>query len=285
MDISITELDNYLKKSESNVSNIRPGCEKKILWSRESDTKTNKSIVFIHGFSASSIECSPVIELVAEKLKANLFLTRLRGHGQDGKALAEANLNELIKDTQEAIAIGKVIGDEVIVIGCSTGCSLIHLVLGQGIKIKSAIYISPNFSPKPLKGHALRLPGAKFLMPLVFGKTHSFIPKNKESARCWTTSYPISALFTIKDSVLAAHQVKHSKISTPMLFWFSDKDKIVNSKWTRKIASKIGDNVTLFNPILTNQDDPSKHGILGDILSPNQTKQGVEKILNWLDDN
>ena len=70
-----------------------------------------------------------------------------------------------------------------------------------------------------------------------------------------------------------------------MLFWFSDKDKIVNSKWTRKIASKIGDNVTLFNPILTNQDDPSKHGILGDILSPNQTKQGVEKILNWLDDN
>jgi hypothetical protein len=64
--------------------------------------------------------------------------------------------------------------------------------------------------------------------------------------------------------------------------WFSDDDKVVNAKWTRKIASMMGDNVTLYNPSLTEQDDPSCHGIIGDILSPSQTTVAVSKITNWL---
>ena len=67
------------------------------------------------------------------------------------------------------------------------------------------------------------------------------------------------------------------------MMWFSDEDKVVNAKWTRRIASMMGDNVTLHNPSLTDQDDPSHHGVLGDILSPSQTQIGVQKILNWLD--
>ena len=47
----------------------------------------------------------------------------------------------------------------VLLIGCSTGCSLIHIALGQNHEIKAAIYISPNFGPKPIKGQALRILG------------------------------------------------------------------------------------------------------------------------------
>jgi hypothetical protein len=57
---------------------------------------------------------------------------------------------------------------------------------------------------------------------------------------------------------------------------------VVNAKWTRKIASMMGNNVTLHNPSLTDQDDPSHHGIIGDILSPSQTIIAVKKIINWL---
>ena len=70
-----------------------------------------------------------------------------------------------------------------------------------------------------------------------------------------------------------------------MLFWFSDKDKIVSSKSTRKVISKIGSNVSVYNPILTSEDDSSQHCILGDILSPSQTKNGVDKIVTWLKKN
>ena len=41
----------------------------------------------------------------------------------------------------------------------------------------------------------------------------------------------------------------------------------------------------IFNPILALKDDPSKHGVLGDILSPTKTEQGVNKILEWIRKN
>ena len=187
MKISITELEDHLKKTESGVRALRPDCEKKIVWASESGVKSTTSVVFIHGFSATRFECSPVIDMVAEKLQANLYFARLRGHGQDGRALGESSFDEFMEDTIEAIEIGKTIGDEVIVIGSSTGCSLIHVALGQGVRIKSAVYISPNFGPKPLIGHSLRLPGAKFLVPLVFGKEALVL--NKKCRACQMLDY------------------------------------------------------------------------------------------------
>jgi len=264
------------------VRALRPGTEKKVSWAQGNGIKSKTSIVFIHGFSASRVEIDPVVDLIAAELNANVYFTRLRGHGQDGRALAEVTYEQLLDDTIEAIEIGKSIGDDVVLMGCSTGCSLIHIALGQDHDIKAAIYISPNFGPKPIKGQALRIPGAKFLVPLIFGQEHTFVAKNDEYATCWTTKYPTKALFTIKTTVLASHQVDHQAIKVPIMMWFSDEDKVVNAKWTRKIASMMGDNVTLHNPSLTDQDDSSHHGIIGDILSPSQTKVAVKKIINWL---
>jgi pimeloyl-ACP methyl ester carboxylesterase len=280
--IDIEDIDSLLESQEKIAIALRPGTEKKVLWARGNGVKTKTSIVFIHGFSASRVEIDPVVSLIAAELNANVYFTRLRGHGQDGKALGEATYEQLLDDTIEAIEIGKSIGDDVILMGCSTGCSLIHITLSQEHDIKAAIYISPNFGPKPIKGQALRIPGAKFLVPLVFGKEHSFVAINDKYVTCWTTKYPTKALFTIKTTVLAAHQVDHRTIKIPIMMWFSDEDKVVNAKWTRKIASMMGDNVTLHNPSLTEQDDPSCHGIIGDILSPSQTTIAVKKIINWL---
>ncbi len=280
--IDIEDIDSLLESQEKMVRGLRPGTEKKVLQAQGNGVKTKTSIVFIHGFSASRVEIDPVVDLIANELKTNVYFTRLRGHGQDGRALAEATYEQLLDDTIEAIEIGKLIGDEVVLMGCSTGCSLIHVALGQGHDIKAAIYVSPNFGPKPIKGQALRLPGAKFLVPLVFGQEHSFVAINDKYTTCWTTKYPTKALFTIKTTVLAAHQVDHRAIKAPIMMWFSDEDKVVNAKWTRRIASMMGDNVTLHNPSLTDRDDPSHHGIIGNILSPSQTPIAVKKIINWL---
>ncbi len=280
--IDINSLDKLIESKENEVPNIRPDTEKKIIWASKNNQKTKTSLVFIHGFSATRSELSPVIEMLGKELQANVFFTRLKGHGQDGKALGEATFDDWMIDMQEAIEIGKAIGDNLVLIGCSTGCSLIHTILEQSTDIKAVIYVSPNFGPKSYKGQLLRVPGAKLFMPLVFGNEHFFIPQNVEHERCWTTRYPIKALFAVKDSVVAAYKIKHNKIKVPLLFWFSDDDQVVSAKATRKIISKMGNNVTVHNPILTNEDDSSRHGVLGDILSASQTKDGVNKILIWL---
>ena len=281
----LNDVEKQIKFDESSVPNLRSNIEKKILWAGKSSQRTPLSIVFIHGFSATRVEMSPVIEKVAKALGANVFLTRLSGHGQDGDALSNATFDDWISDTAEAINIGEVIGNEVILIGSSTGCSLIHSIIEKQTKVRSIIYVSPNFGPSSYKGHFLRLPGAKWFMPLILGREHSFTPKNSEHERCWTTRYPTKALFPVKDSVIAASLANHSKIKLPILFWFSDYDKVVSPKATRRIISKMGNNVEIFNPILSLKDDPSKHGVLGDILSPTKTNQGVNKILEWIRKN
>ena len=283
--IDLSNIEKKIKSDEAAVPKLRQNIGKKILWAGKSSQKTPLSIVFIHGFSATRVELSPVIEEVAKSLGANVFFTRLTGHGQDGIALSDATFDDWISDTNDAIRIGEVIGDEVIVIGSSTGCSLIHCILEAQKNVKSVIYVSPNFGPSSYKGHFLRVPGAKWFIPLIMGNEHSFTPKNSEHARCWTTRYPTKALFPVKDSVVAASLANHSKIKLPILFWFSDYDKVVSPKATRRIISKMGNNVEIFNPILSLKDDPSKHGVLGDILSPTKTQQGVNKILEWIKKN
>ena len=281
----LNDVEKQIKFDESSVPNLRSNIEKKIIWAEKSSQRTPLSIVFIHGFSATHVEMSPVIEKVAKALGANVFLTRLSGHGQDGDALSNATFDDWISDTAEAINIGEVIGNEVILIGSSTGCSLIHSIIEKQTKVRSIIYVSPNFGPSSYKGHFLRLPGAKWFIPLILGREHSFTPKNSEHERCWTTRYPTKALFPVKDSVIAASLANHSKIKLPIFFWFSDYDKVVSPKATRRIISKMGNNVEIFNPILSLKDDPSKHGVLGDILSPTKTNQGVNKILEWIRKN
>ena len=281
--IDINSLDNLIEDSENKILNIRPGTEKKIVWASQKNIKTKTSLVFIHGFSATRAELSPIVETLGNNLNANIFFTRLKGHGLDGKSLGEATFNDWIIDVDEAIKIGNILGDNLILVGCSTGCSLIHTKLILTNTIKAAIYVSPNFGAKSCLGQLLRVPGAKWFIPLVFGKEYSYTARNEEHDRCWTTSYPTKALFAVKDSVVAAYKIKHNKIQVPILFWFSDDDQVVSAKATRKIISKMGNNVSIQNPILTNEDDSFKHGILGDILSVSQTKNGVKKIISWLE--
>ena len=124
--IDISSIEESIKEGEKRFQNLRPNIEKKIIWSDKPSNKTKISLVFIHGFSATRAELSPVIEMLGKELNANIFFTRLKGHGLDGQSLAEASFDDWMIDTKEAIDIGNVIGDKLILIGCSTGCSLIH---------------------------------------------------------------------------------------------------------------------------------------------------------------
>ena len=86
--IDIEDIDSLLESQEKMVKGLRPGTGKKVLWTQGNGIKSKTSIVFIHGFSASRVEIDPVVNLIASKLNANVYFTRLSGHGQDGQALA-----------------------------------------------------------------------------------------------------------------------------------------------------------------------------------------------------
>ena len=85
------DVDAYLSTAEARFDDIVPGTHKRVSWFGIPGEKTPVAIVYIHGFSASSEELRPVPDLVAKALGANLYFTRLTGHGRGSAAMAGAD--------------------------------------------------------------------------------------------------------------------------------------------------------------------------------------------------
>ena len=144
------DVDSYLSKAEAAVPDIRENAAKEVVWNNPmTKARTEFAIVYIHGFSASKVETAPVSQNVAEALGANLFLTRLSGHGTTGKAMGEATMSEWLDDTLEAVAVGKRLGDKVVLVSASTGGSLSTWAVAQpqlADQITGLVMISPNYA-------------------------------------------------------------------------------------------------------------------------------------------
>lgn len=142
-------LDLYLQETESRVSDIVEGAEKEIIWADPTaKTQTDISIIYIHGFSATKHETRPVTDRIAEAVGANIYYARLKGHGRNGDAMAEASFQDWANDFAEAIAIGEKLGKKVIIMSASTGSTLATWGLTQPDLAKNVaglVMISPNF--------------------------------------------------------------------------------------------------------------------------------------------
>jgi len=91
--LELDSIEQMLQQSEAKFSDIVKGAEKHITWYDATGQPTPISLVYVHGFSATHKELSPMTELLAQRLQANVFYTRLRGHGRSDDAMAEASVD------------------------------------------------------------------------------------------------------------------------------------------------------------------------------------------------
>jgi pimeloyl-ACP methyl ester carboxylesterase len=275
----------YVARKEAAVPGIRDGLEKEIVWADPMvHAKTPLSIVYIHGFSASKGEIRPLPDDVAEQLDANLFYTRLTGHGEDGAAMADGSVNAWINDYEEALAIGRAIGDKVIVISTSTGGSLAAWAAtqpGASDGVAAIAFISPNFGVQASGAEILTMPWGKQIAELVAGKERGFVPRNALHEKFWTYKYPIAATLPMAALTELAYGAPVEKATIPALFIFSDLDKVVRHDRTREIAGRWGGPHELV-PI-ESSGDPDNHVLAGDALSPSTTAFLAQRIAVWIE--
>jgi len=114
-------LEKYIADIEAQHK-LRPNNEARIVWANDSlKTKTDYAIVYLHGFSASQEEGNPTHRDIAKQFGANLYLARLAEHGIDTvDQLVNYNGENLWESAKEAYAIGKQLGNKVILMGTST---------------------------------------------------------------------------------------------------------------------------------------------------------------------
>lgn len=280
------DLDEYLATSEARFDDITEGVEKRIVWAGEKDAQTPLSIIYLHGFSATSEEIRPVPDLLAAELGANLFYTRLAGHGRGGLAMAEPEAGDWLEDTAEALAIGRRIGDEVVVLATSTGGTMAAIAATDPAlmeQVKGIAMISPNFRVRSPAAVILEWPLVRSWAALVAGAERSFAPVNADHGKYWTTLYPTTALIPMAAAVKYARDLDYSDVTTPALFVFSDEDGVVSSETTRAVSTRWGGPVTLAPRVIGEGDDPFHHVIAGDILSPGQTADTVALLKAWVE--
>lgn len=278
------DLDAWLAEREARVPGIRPGLEKEIVWAfPASKARTPLAIVYIHGFSASKQEIRPLPDQVAAALGANLFYTRLAGHGQDGAAMATASVNAWVNDFAEALAVGERLGERVVVVATSTGASIASWAATEpGLRERMAglVMVSPNYGVQAGGAGLLAGPWGLQIARLVAGDERSFEPSNESHGRFWTTRYPIEAVMPMSAVVAMAAEAPVGQAEVPALFVFSDADAVVRPDLTRAAAQRWGAPHALVT--VDDSGDPSNHVIAGDALSPGTTDRLAGAVTDWI---
>ncbi len=275
----------YFESIESRYDDITPGTEKRVIWAGQKETRTPYSVVYLHGYSATSEEIRPLPDLIAKALGANLVYTRLRGHGRDGKALAKASVAEWMHDTAEALAVGRAVGDKVILLSTSTGGTMgaaAAVDAKMSKDIVAMIFVSPNFGINDPAAPLLTWPAARYWLPWFVGPTISSEPDSEQHEKFWTNSYPTVGLTTLAALVEAVVHLDFSTIEVPALFWFSEDDQVVRPDISHKIAKKWGGDTAVNTVTMGPDDDQGSHVIAGAIRSPSQTNAAVAGMLEWL---
>lgn len=275
----LVELDDYLRQREARFPDIRDGCEKRIIW-HDAPTRRRLAIIYLHGFSASRAELSPVCETVARQLQANLFFTRLAGHGRDSSALAETSVSDWLSDSCEALAIGQRLGQRLVVIGNSTGATLATwLALGRPSTVGAYVLLSPNFAVRHRLEPLFRLPLA-WLVPSLLSSTYSGDLTTPAQKQCWTSDYPLLALRPMLKLVQTVAKSDLSRIISPVLMLVNNNDTVVDTRTTVRLAKQLAGYHQLE---VIDSDDPQNHILAGDLVAPRTNNQVTTTILQFIE--
>ena len=243
-----TGLTNYVSNNES-ILKLRPGNEAKIVWANDTTkTKTEYAIVYLHGFSASHEEGAPVHKEIAKKFGCNLFLARLSEHGKDTvDKLINLTANSYWNSVKEAYAIGKQLGDKVILMGTSTGGSHALHLASVYPDVYGIILLSPNIEIRNQFAWLGNNPWGLQIGRMVVGSEY-VTPKNQPPiySTYWDSSYRLEAVASLQEYLETA-MIKETfkKIKQPalMLYYYKDEihqDSVVKVEAMQRMFKELG---------------------------------------------
>ncbi|MBY0433997.1 MAG: hypothetical protein K2U26_07800 [Cyclobacteriaceae bacterium] len=171
------DLEKYVADNEAKHT-IKPDNEARIVWADSTKKKTEYSVVYLHVFSASQEEGDPIHEQFAKTFGANLYLARMADHGIDTtEQLLYFTPDRWWQSSKEALAIGKALGEKVIVMSTSTGGTMaLILAATYPQDVFALINMSPNIAINDGNARMLNNPWGLQVARLVFGSNYQQIP-------------------------------------------------------------------------------------------------------------
>jgi esterase/lipase len=240
-------LENYIKANEAQHK-LRPNNEARIIWANDSiKTKTEFAIVYLHGFSASQEEGTPVHSNIAKKFGCNLYLSRLAEHGIDTtEQLVNLTAEKYWNSVREAYAIGKQLGNKVIVMGTSTGgTNALHLASVYP-EIHSLVLLSPNIQIFDDNAWIANNPWGLQMGKLITGSGY-VTPKDERPVykQYWNSPYRLESIANLQEyleTTMLPETFTKIKQPTLMLYYYRDEvnqDSVVKVSAMKKMFEQL----------------------------------------------
>lgn len=224
-----TGLESYVRSQEA-AHRLKPDNEARIVWADPSRRKTPYAIVYLHGFSASQGEGDPVHRDIARKYSCNLYLSRIAEHGVDTvEAMVNLTADKFWASAQQALAIGRQLGDKVILMGTSTGGTLaLQLAATYPDEVAALVLLSPNIAINDPNAWLLNDPWGLQIAHMVTGSDY-IISKDDYGPlyrQYWYTKYRTEAAVALEELVeTTMTKANFEKVRQPVGLYYFYKDK------------------------------------------------------------
>ena len=224
----LSALEQQIDLSEKETKNLKRNNQARIVWADSTKKeKTPYSIVYIHGFGASWAEGEPIHRDLAKRYGANLYLARMHDAGiSDPDAFDDLTPENFMQEAKRALAVGKVLGDSVIVIGTSAGGLLSVYLASTNPEIKGVVLYSPCMA---VASPALKLvtgPWGRKILYTIMGEHRTPVDEDSELSNYWLQSYRTNGLLTLQQTIDAiARPEVYKKIKMPLFLGYYFKNE------------------------------------------------------------
>lgn len=239
-------LEDSLNKAETSLP-LKDDNQARIVWETPY-VKTPYSIVYLHGNGASQEEGDPIHEAIAHRYGCNLFLSRLADHGLKGDdPMLHINARDWMQSALDAVAMGKAIGEKVILISCSTGSTLaLYLTSRYPDIVEDQVMLSPNVDMFDPRSSILVGPWGLQIARKMTGSKYYGWKGPGPAQKYWYTHYRIEGLVELKSMIKGTmNESTFSKINDPIiiLYYYKDdqhQDNVVSVKRMKEMFSELG---------------------------------------------
>jgi esterase/lipase len=235
-----TELENYVAAQESK-HRLKPDNEARIIWADSSRKKTKYSVVYLHGFSASQKEGDPIHLQFAKEFGCNLYLARLADHGVDTtEQLLYFTGDRWWQSSKEALAIGKAIGENVILMSTSTGGTMAIMLAAEYPKdVYAMINMSPNIAVNDPSAWLLNNPWGLQIARKVVGSDYQNISYDSARQIYWNGKYRLESLVHMEEMLEdKMNKSTFEKVTCPSLTLYYYKNEQEQDK-TVKVSAML----------------------------------------------
>ena len=223
-------LEVYVNNNEAQHK-LKPNNQARIIWANDSlKQKTAYSIVYLHGYSASQEEGSPIHTSIAKEFGCNLYLSRLAEHGIDTTdAMINLTPEEYWESAKQAFAIGKQLGNKVILMGTSTGgTNALQLAATYPDDVAALVLLSPNIAIDNSSAYLLNNHWGFQLAKLITGDGYVNSKDQRPIFKeYWYSHYPLQSAVQLEEMLETTMTPENfKKVTQPVLMLYYYKDEI-----------------------------------------------------------